>query len=86
MKLYQSYNFRDKDPIIYLVRDAITASGKSYSYIERHSGVTTSTLRSWFFGPTKRPQFATVQAVLRSIGKELTVHDRPATPRQARKV
>lgn len=68
LKVYKSYNFRDKDPIIYEIRDAINEAGVSYLFIEQKSGVTTTTLYNWFNGKTRRPQHATVKAVLRAIG------------------
>lgn len=70
---YKSYRFRNKDPIIDLVRTAIADAGVSYQIIEDRSGVTTQTLRNWFTGPTRKPQFATIQAVLRAIGQELKI-------------
>lgn len=68
MKLYKSYNFRNKDPIIDELRTAIADEGCSYAEVAEWSGVTTQTLRNWFSGPTKRPQFATVMAVVRGMG------------------
>lgn len=71
MKIYKSYNFRSKDPVIDLLRTAIKDGGHDWGDIENDSGVTTRTLHNWFSGTTKRPQFATVQAVARSIGYDL---------------
>lgn len=68
MKIYNSYVFKDKDPVIYEVRDAIERAGVSHNEIERRSGVTSNTLFQWFHGKTQRPQHATVRAVLRAIG------------------
>lgn len=69
--VYKSYSFKRKDPIIDLVRTAIADAKVSYQEIEDRSGVTTQTLWNWFSGPTRRPQFATVQAVFRCLGLEL---------------
>ena len=84
MKTYNSYLFRDKDPVIDEVRTAIANSGENWSQIERTSGVTRTTLRNWFSGPTKRPQHATVRAVLRAIGYDFqlvtTVPDTKVIP------
>lgn len=71
LKLYKSYNFRIKDPVIDLMRTAIADTGISYRKIERDSGVTSTTLRNWFHGKTRRPQHATVMAVVRAIGYDL---------------
>jgi hypothetical protein len=70
LKTYKSYVFRDKDPVIDFMRTAVKDSGLSYVEIHANSGVAASTLHSWFEGTTKRPQFATVNAVARSLGKE----------------
>lgn len=71
MKIYKSYLFRNKDPIIDQLRTAIADAGASYAEIERHSGVTYATMRNWFHGETKKPQFATCKAVARAIGYEI---------------
>ena len=75
MVRYLSYGFIDKDPIIDLVRSIVDESGASYQWIELHSGVTKVTLYNWFSGSTKRPQVATVNAVLRALG--YTLHAAP---------
>ena len=48
-----------------------------YRIVGSHeSGVSTTTLRNWFHGATRRPQFCTVNAVARALGKELRLMDR----------
>jgi hypothetical protein len=73
MRLYKSYNFIDKDPVIDTLRNMIDGSKKSYGKIHAESDVSITTLRGWFHGKTKRPQFATVAAVVRSLGYEVKV-------------
>jgi transcriptional regulator with XRE-family HTH domain len=68
---YKSYSFVDKDPIIDEIRTVVEESGVSYKQIEDESGVTDSTLRSWFQGKTRRPQAATLNAVARALGYKL---------------
>jgi len=68
MKPYASYMFRDKDPIIDRIRTLISDAKISHAYIELHSGVTARTLYAWFHGETKRPQHATVAAVVAVLG------------------
>lgn len=80
IRVYKSYNFRDKDPVIDVVRTVVEDAGKSYAKVERDSGVTTQTLRNWFYGRTKRPQFATVAAVVRACGKQITIGERRISP------
>jgi len=67
---YKSYMFREKDPIIDALRTAVSDSHKKYSIVQAESGVSSTTLHNWFHGKTRRPQFATVSAVARSLGKK----------------
>lgn len=70
---YKSYSFVDKDPIIDRIRTIVADEGESYADIHEMSGVSTSTLYAWFDGDTKRPQYATVMAVARSLGYDMTL-------------
>jgi len=70
---YKSYNFVDKDPIIDEIRTVYQASGANYTWISANSGVSANTLVNWFSGTTKRPQAATINAVLRSLGYKLGI-------------
>lgn len=65
---YRNYSFINKDPIIDFARTAVKDSGKSYKQIHEGSNVATATLVNWFKGRTRRPQFATVAAVLLECG------------------
>jgi hypothetical protein len=71
--IYKSYSFIDKDPIIDEVRSVIAQSGWTHKRVEDESGVTAKTLHAWFDGATRRPQAATINAVLRSLGYKLGV-------------
>ena len=86
IKVYKSYNFKDKDPIIDKARTVVQDSGMTYHDIFVASGVTVGTLHNWFEGGTKRPQFATLNAVARALGKELDFVDKKAArkPRKRR--
>lgn len=71
---YKSYNFGEaKDPIIDEVRTVLQQTGWSYKRVEDESGVTSATLHNWFDGKTRRPQAASINAVLRSMGFKLGV-------------
>jgi transcriptional regulator with XRE-family HTH domain len=70
---YKSYNFVDKDPIIDEIRTVYQDSGVNYKWIEDNSGVGAKTLSNWFSGKTKKPQAATINAVLRSLGYKLGI-------------
>jgi hypothetical protein len=73
--IYKSYNFTDKDPIIDEVRTVFQDAGVTKQWVEDHSGVTSTTLHSWFEGKTRKPQAATINAVLRVLGKKLGIVD-----------
>jgi hypothetical protein len=68
---YKSYSFVDKDPIIDEIRTIYETSGVNYKWIEDRSGVTSTTLYAWFNGKTRKPQAATINAVLRVLGYKL---------------
>jgi transcriptional regulator with XRE-family HTH domain len=70
---YKSYNFVDKDPIIDEIRTVYQDSGVNYKWIEDNSGVTSNTLSNWFSGKTRKPQAATINAVLRALGYKLGI-------------
>lgn len=71
MEGYRTYRFRDKDPVIDLLRTVIQDLDISYTKVSAQSGVSTTTLYNWFNGPTRRPQHCAVQAVARSLHYEL---------------
>jgi DNA-binding phage protein len=73
LNLYKSYSFRDKDPIIDKIRTVIQDESASYKEIHEASGVATTTLYQWFDGETKRPQFATIMAVVRALGYDMQI-------------
>ena len=70
-RLYKSYVFKDKDPIIDVIRTVIQESGDSYQAVSDTSGVSVSAINGWLNGATMRPQFCTANAVLRSRGYTL---------------
>ena len=68
LKTYKSYNFVDKDPIVDYTRTRVYANGGP-SKVAKESGVAYGTLNNWYNGKTRRPQFATVAAVLLACGE-----------------
>lgn len=75
MALLKAYLFRNKDPIIDQVRTAVQdhygeLNGRSLKDIEESGGASKGCTQGWFYGKTKRPQNATVEATLRSMGLE----------------
>jgi len=82
---HSSYNFVDKDPVIDICRTAKADSGMTDQQIREHGGPAVSTMEGWFTRATRRPQFATVEAFARAIGKTFVLVDLPrpdATPRR----
>jgi transcriptional regulator with XRE-family HTH domain len=70
---YKSYNFTDKDPIIDYLRTIINDSHLKISKISEESGVTSQTINNMLYGKTRRPQAATVNAILRSLNYKLNI-------------
>lgn len=76
---YRSYHFKDHDPIIDYVDRLYELSGVKegnkvqFSTIADASGVTEGTLRNWRSRKTKRPQNASLQAVIRGLGGKLVI-------------
>lgn len=70
IKVYRSYQFIDKDPVIDQVKDMIEKERllKKPGIIHELSGVSKATLHNWFYGETRKPQYATVMAVATSLG------------------
>jgi transcriptional regulator with XRE-family HTH domain len=69
IKIYRSYEHY-RDPII----DEVAASienerlTKKLGIVAEISGLSRNTLSKWFSGETRRPQYATVMAVMGSLG------------------
>ena len=74
----KAYLFRDKDPVIdelrTMMQDHFDGTGRDASLkngmreIADTGGPTTSPMHAWFFGKTRRPQSATVEAAGRAMG------------------
>lgn len=66
--VYHTYNFIEKDPVIDILRTAMQKQELPMKEIAVRSGVSRETLKQWFGGKTRRPQFASCQAVARALG------------------
>jgi hypothetical protein len=72
--LYKSYSFRSKDPVIDQLRTIVQDTyGPKIDYrtlakIEDEGGPTATCMAGWFFGKTKRPQSASIEAAGRALG------------------
>jgi hypothetical protein len=70
MKIYDTYLFRDKDPIVDEMRTAWQRSNKKISTLAVTSGVSYGTIQNWFQGKTRSPQTATASAFMGAMGYE----------------
>jgi hypothetical protein len=74
--IYQSYVFKDKDPVIGELRSLLedrfkrVLVGKDLRHVSSHGGPSVGAMRSWFWGKTRRPTNATIEAAGRSVGYE----------------
>ncbi|TYL87459.1 hypothetical protein [Bradyrhizobium cytisi] len=70
VRVYRTYNYIDKNPVIDKVRTLVRDEGliKNLKAVHEISGVSTSTLDNWFNGTTRSPQHATIAAVITSLG------------------
>lgn len=71
--IYKTYVFTDKDPMIDIVRTVIQDSGETMKKISEDSGVNKNTIAKWLYGETRRPQAASMNAVLRALGYKLDI-------------
>lgn len=68
VKIYRTYRFIDKDPIIDAVRTVVETEKLKNQFVHELSGVAATTLHNWFDGPTKKPNNATTCAVTAALG------------------
>lgn len=73
---YKSYVFKEKDPVIDMMRTQVQDSGKSYQNLSDASGVSKSSMQGWFHGKVRRPQFATCAAVMGALGKQFILRNK----------
>jgi len=84
--IYKSYTFRGKDPAIDDLRTIAedvfgeAVSGRSIKAIHDEGGPSRAAMRSWFFGKTKRPTNATIEAAGRAMGYERAWRKRKLNP------
>lgn len=81
MKTYGTYRFKDKDPIIDVVRACIEIYAalrelklsKAIEKISKVSNVAETTIHGWLSGDTISPRFCTVAAVVRATGEGIKI-------------
>ena len=77
MRIYNSYSFTDKDPVIDELRDVMERESVTVVELAEMSGVSYSAIIGWLYGKVKRPQHATLEACMRSMGyRSVYVKDR----------
>lgn len=77
LRIYKSYLFKEKDPVIDKLRTLRSDTGMTYQQIHAASSVSTTTLYNWWHGKTRRPNFCTAQAAAHAMGKSFELVDRP---------
>lgn len=83
-KLYKAYRFTGKDPVIAEIRRTlqgtlgnVSLSDKKLRELEASGGPSINAMHNWFWGETRRPQNATLEACLRAAGyKRVIVEDK----------
>lgn len=72
VRVYRTYNYIDKNPVIDITRTLVQDEGlyKQLRVLSEISNVASSTMHNWFYGATRNPQHHTVMAVLTSLGYE----------------
>lgn len=76
LSLYHTYTFTGQDPAIRTIRSIKKQKHLSVKEIAEESGVSPNTIARWLSGSTNRPQFCTVQAVVRSMGYDYKLVER----------
>lgn len=69
--VYRTYSFKDRDPILDRIQAARDGSDMTTADISEISGISTTTLYNWRRRKTRRPQYCTVIAALRTFGVDL---------------
>jgi hypothetical protein len=72
IRVYRTYNYVDKNPVIDKVRTLIQDEGliAKLGIVHELSGVATTTIDNWLNGDTRNPQHGTIAAVITALGYE----------------
>lgn len=68
VKIYRTYRWIDKDPMIDALRTIAKDEGVNAHMGHQISGLAAATISKWFDGETKRPQNATATAFSAALG------------------
>jgi len=77
--IYNTYRFKNKDPIIDVLRTIVKDEGLSYAQICREGNMSPTPPYNWFHGKTKRPQHASIKAFVRACSVNGTKYDYEVT-------
>lgn len=73
---YATYRFKDVDPVINVITQAMKLSNQTHRQIASASGVSPTTLSNWKAHRTRRPQFCTIAAVAGALHREFVLMQR----------
>jgi hypothetical protein len=71
----QGYRYVDKDPVIHELIGLVNKDPRSVTAIAKDAFIAPSTLLALDHGKTRRPQNATIEFLLRSLGKKRKIVD-----------
>jgi transcriptional regulator with XRE-family HTH domain len=66
--------------VIDALRTSVSDAKVKYVTLANESGVSPATIGNWFHGRTRRPQFCTVMAVTKALGKKGVAVNRNGNP------
>jgi hypothetical protein len=69
IKVYDTYNFRDKDPIFDRIWAIMDGHGLSLKQVADASGMSYQTLRNWRYGKARQAYFSSVVRVVIGLRK-----------------
>jgi hypothetical protein len=81
VKLYKSYNWRTKDPIIDAIFTGLDDAGMTINALAEGSNVAKGTIRNWRNGKVRTPKFMTSAAAIRAMGADGIMFDADGKPR-----
>ena len=68
LRMYKSYNFVDKNPVIYRLQTIIDGHKLSLQEVAEESGLSLGCLRAIFYGKTRDPRHSTIARIVIALG------------------
>jgi transcriptional regulator with XRE-family HTH domain len=77
LHVYKTYKFNGsaQDPSIGKFKTLYTKEGSTRGIVSEKSGISKTTIGNWLSGKTKRPQFATMQAAVRTLNHSFELQE-----------